>query len=124
ARGHRRWTERACLPPARACVRDPARRYRIELQTACARLRSEVAVDIEEYVCRISDVDVDRAARTRWHNRGVRDDLPVIGVERGHDRLTLGRRPSGQESEIPLRDDREVERVRRRAQLAPVVDVP
>lgn len=65
-----------------------------------AILRREIAVDIEEHVRRVGDVDADRARLPRWHDGGIGSDQPVPRIQSGNYRLRLPGGPRRQPAQV------------------------
>ena len=88
-------------------IRDPAGSYRIELQTRRQR-RSEVAVDVEKHIGRITHINIDRAIQAGGHNRGIGYHRAGVGVQRGYIGYRLASRPGRQVRQSPGWNHREV----------------
>src|ERR1035441_688518 len=65
-----------------ACVGDPTGWQRIEGQRG-TRYRCEVAVDVEDYVGRVGDVNADGSVGTRRHDGGVGLNAAIQRVQGG-----------------------------------------
>ncbi len=93
-------------------VDHTAWRQRIERIGVLAR-RGEVAVDIDDHVGRIGNIDAHRALCTCGHNGRIGLHSAIRRIQRGNQRLVLSGRPDGQISQGSARNYSHIQRIRR-----------